>query len=146
MGAAAEALSKALKPKQQIKHPIPLHKIRRNATGRFSRISLPPEASPAYNLSVSRFTKSYKTAFGQPLSGGVHVHNRQDAGTLPDYQPARQGNEDIFGIQEEISLTIADQLKLKMLTGEKEKILKRHTEDHEAYELYLKGLHFWRRH
>jgi TolB-like protein/tRNA A-37 threonylcarbamoyl transferase component Bud32 len=53
--------------------------------------------------------------------------------------------KDIFDIQEEISLTIADHLKLKMLKGEKEKILKRHTEDHEAYELYLKGLYFWKR-
>ena len=53
--------------------------------------------------------------------------------------------KDIFDIQEEISLTIVDHLKLKLLKGEKEKILKRYTEDHEAYELYLKGLHFWRR-
>ncbi|MBN1831642.1 MAG: protein kinase [Deltaproteobacteria bacterium] len=53
--------------------------------------------------------------------------------------------KDIFDIQEEISLSIVDQLKLNLLKGEKEKILKRHTEDPEAYELYLKGLHFWRR-
>lgn len=53
--------------------------------------------------------------------------------------------KDIFDIQEEISLTIVDHLKLKMLKGEKEKVLKRHTEDHEAYELYLKGLYFWKR-
>jgi TolB-like protein/tRNA A-37 threonylcarbamoyl transferase component Bud32/Tfp pilus assembly protein PilF len=53
--------------------------------------------------------------------------------------------KDIFDIQEEISLTIVDNLKLKMLKGEKEKILKRRTENPEAYELYLKGLYFWRR-
>jgi tetratricopeptide (TPR) repeat protein len=53
--------------------------------------------------------------------------------------------KDIFDIQEEISMTIVDQLKLKMLKNEKEKILKRHTDDHEAYELYLKGLYFWKR-
>ena len=53
--------------------------------------------------------------------------------------------KDIFNIQEEISLTIVDHLKLKLLKGEKEKILKRHTDDPKAYELYLKGLHFWRR-
>ena len=53
--------------------------------------------------------------------------------------------KDIFDIQEEISLTIVDHLKLKMLKGEKEKILKRATEDHEAYESYLKGLYFWKR-
>jgi non-specific serine/threonine protein kinase len=53
--------------------------------------------------------------------------------------------KDIFDIQEEISLTIVDHLKLKLLKGEKEKILKRHTEDHEAYEYYLKGRYFWYR-
>jgi eukaryotic-like serine/threonine-protein kinase len=53
--------------------------------------------------------------------------------------------KDIFDIQEEISLAIVDQLKLKLLKGEKEKILKRATEDHEAYDLYLKGRYFWYR-
>jgi tetratricopeptide (TPR) repeat protein len=36
-------------------------------------------------------------------------------------------------------------LKLKLLEGEKEKILRRRTENHEAYEAYLKGLYFWKR-
>jgi len=53
--------------------------------------------------------------------------------------------KDIFDIQEEISLTIVDHLKLKLLKGEKEKILKRATEDHEAYDRYLKGRYFWNR-
>ncbi|MBM3312517.1 MAG: tetratricopeptide repeat protein, partial [Candidatus Aminicenantes bacterium] len=53
--------------------------------------------------------------------------------------------KDIFDIQEEIALAIVDQLKLRLLKGEKEKILKRATENPEAYELYLRGLHFWRR-
>jgi len=53
--------------------------------------------------------------------------------------------KDIFDIQEEISLTIVDHLKLKLLKDEKEKILKRHTEDHEAYDYYLKGRYFWYR-
>jgi len=53
--------------------------------------------------------------------------------------------KDIFDIQEEMSLTIVDQLKLKLLKGEKEKILKRSTEDYEAYDDYLKGRYFWYR-
>ncbi len=53
--------------------------------------------------------------------------------------------KDIFDIQEEISLTIVDHLKLKLLEGEKEKILRRRTENPEAYECYLKGLYFWKR-
>jgi serine/threonine protein kinase len=53
--------------------------------------------------------------------------------------------KDIFDIQEEISLTLVEHLKLKLLKGEKDKVLKRHTDDHEAYESYLKGLYFWKR-
>jgi TolB-like protein len=53
--------------------------------------------------------------------------------------------KDIFDIQEEISLTIVDHLKVKLLKGEKEKILKRPTEDHEAYDCYLRGRYFWYR-
>jgi tetratricopeptide (TPR) repeat protein len=53
--------------------------------------------------------------------------------------------KDIFDIQEEISLTIVDHLKLTLLKDEKEKILKRFTDDHEAYDCYLKGRYFWYR-
>jgi serine/threonine protein kinase/Tfp pilus assembly protein PilF len=53
--------------------------------------------------------------------------------------------EDIFEIQDEISLTIAETLKIKLLKKEKEAVIKRHTEDHEAYELYLQGNYFWNR-
>ncbi len=49
---------------------------------------------------------------------------------------------DIFAIQDEISLTIVDKLRVHLLGEEKSKIVKRHTEDPEAYNLYLKGLYF----
>ncbi len=50
--------------------------------------------------------------------------------------------EDIFAIQDEISLAIVDHLKVKLLAREKAAIEKRPTDDLEAYNLYLKGLHF----
>lgn len=53
--------------------------------------------------------------------------------------------DDIFAIQDEISLAIMDNLKLKLIKGEKTKIVKRHTENKEAYNLYLKGRYFWNR-
>jgi TolB-like protein/Tfp pilus assembly protein PilF len=53
--------------------------------------------------------------------------------------------DDIFAIQDEISLAIVDNLRVKLLKGEKTKIVKRHTEDKEAYSLYLKGRYFWNR-
>jgi len=51
--------------------------------------------------------------------------------------------KDIFDIQDEISLAIVDALKVKLLGAEKAAVLKRHTENTEAHELYLKGRYFW---
>jgi len=51
--------------------------------------------------------------------------------------------EDIFAIQEEITLAIVDNLKISLLGDEKENLIKRHTQEPEAYNLYLQGRHFW---
>jgi serine/threonine protein kinase/Tfp pilus assembly protein PilF len=53
-----------------------------------------------------------------------------------------QEMEDIFAIQDEISLAIADKLKIELIGEEKSKLTKRYTEDVEAYNLYLKGNYF----
>jgi len=50
--------------------------------------------------------------------------------------------EDIFALQDEISLAIVDKLKIKLLRENKVKVVKRHTKVPEAYNLYLKG-HFY---
>jgi TolB-like protein len=49
--------------------------------------------------------------------------------------------QDVFAIQEEISLAIVAILKVKLLGEEKAAIVMRHTENLEAYNLYLKGNH-----
>lgn len=51
--------------------------------------------------------------------------------------------KDIFSIQEEISLAIVEKLKVNIRGGAKGGILKRHTENQEAYQYYLKGLYYW---
>jgi serine/threonine protein kinase/Flp pilus assembly protein TadD len=81
---------------------------------------------------------------GQRLRITAQLINVEDGYHLWSGQFDRE-MKDIFDIQEEISLTIVDHLKLKLLKGEKEKILKRHTEDHEAHDCYLKGRYFWYR-
>jgi TolB-like protein/Flp pilus assembly protein TadD len=53
--------------------------------------------------------------------------------------------KDVFDIQEEISLRIVDHLKLQLLQEERDRILKRATDDHEAYDCYLKGRYAWYR-
>jgi len=50
---------------------------------------------------------------------------------------------DIFVLQDEISIAIVDNLKVKLLGEEKAKIVKHYTENLEAYNLYLQGRYFW---
>jgi serine/threonine-protein kinase len=65
-----------------------------------------------------------------------------DESLLWSEQYSRELN-DIFAIQDEISLAIVDKLKLELLAEEKSELMKRYTENVEAYNLYLKGLYFW---
>jgi len=51
--------------------------------------------------------------------------------------------DDVFAIQDEISLAIVERLKVKLLGDEGERLVKRHTESLEAHNLYLRGRYFW---
>ena len=50
---------------------------------------------------------------------------------------------DIFVVQDEISNEISEKLRLQLTQAEKKRLRKRHTENDEAYRLYLKGRHYW---
>jgi eukaryotic-like serine/threonine-protein kinase len=52
---------------------------------------------------------------------------------------------DIFLIQDEISNEISGKLRLQLTRAEKKRLIRRHTEDPEAYRLYLQGRHHWNR-
>ena len=52
---------------------------------------------------------------------------------------------DIFVVQDEISSEISEKLRLQLTRAEKKQLTKRHTENAEAYRLYLKGRHHWNR-
>jgi serine/threonine protein kinase/Tfp pilus assembly protein PilF len=53
--------------------------------------------------------------------------------------------DDVFAIQDEISMAVVDKLKGELLEADKEKVTKRHTVNKDAYNLYLKGRYFWNR-
>jgi serine/threonine protein kinase/tetratricopeptide (TPR) repeat protein len=53
--------------------------------------------------------------------------------------------DDIFATQDEISSEISEKLRLQLTRAEKKQLTKRHTENAEAYRLYLKGRHHWNR-
>jgi serine/threonine protein kinase len=50
---------------------------------------------------------------------------------------------DIISLQEQIAGDIADKLRSKLSSSEKQQVTKQGTHDPEAYELYLKGLYSW---
>ena len=50
---------------------------------------------------------------------------------------------DVFAIQDEITLAIVEKMEVELLSEEQLALEKRYTEDLEAYNLYLKGRHFW---
>jgi serine/threonine protein kinase/Tol biopolymer transport system component/Tfp pilus assembly protein PilF len=50
---------------------------------------------------------------------------------------------DIFEVQEEIAHEISEALRLRLTGKEQKRLAKRYTENTEAYQLYLKGLHFF---
>jgi serine/threonine protein kinase/lipoprotein NlpI len=53
--------------------------------------------------------------------------------------------EDIFAIQDEISLAIVEKLRGKLLKEEKSKLVRRYTGNEQAHNLYLKGRYYWNR-
>jgi TolB-like protein/Tfp pilus assembly protein PilF len=50
---------------------------------------------------------------------------------------------DIFEVQEEIAREISDKLRVRLTGKERKRLAKRHTENAEAYKLYLKGRFHW---
>ncbi len=51
--------------------------------------------------------------------------------------------EDVFAIQDEIARTIVNTLKIKLVGETEVPLIKRYTQNLEAYNLYLKGRYFW---
>jgi len=57
----------------------------------------------------------------------------------------RRNPSDIFALQESIAHEIAENLRLRLTGAEEERLVKRHTSDAEAYQLYLRGRYHFHR-
>ncbi len=53
--------------------------------------------------------------------------------------------KDVFDIQDEISRAIVQALKLKLIGNQQQQLIKRYTDNIEAYQLHLKGRYHWNR-
>jgi len=57
----------------------------------------------------------------------------------------RRRMDEILTLQDEIAAEISDQLRLKLSRDQQKQLVRRSTENTEAYQLYLKGRHYWRK-
>jgi len=93
-------------------------------------------------LNVNTVLEGSVRKSGNRLRISVQLINCADGYHLWSERYDRQ-MEDIFDVQDEIALAIVDALKVKLLGKEKDAILKRYTDNVEAYQLYLKGRYYW---
>jgi TolB-like protein/Tfp pilus assembly protein PilF len=86
------------------------------------------------------------------LTGSVELRDQSIIVTM-ELSDVNEGNQlwghtykkslsDIYLIQEEISKDVTENLKIRVSGAEERKLTKRYTENAEAYQDYLKGLHF----
>ena len=50
---------------------------------------------------------------------------------------------DIFDVQDQIATEISEKLRVRLTSDQRKRLIKRHTHDPEAYQLYLKGRFYW---
>ncbi len=75
---------------------------------------------------------------GNRLRISVQLVNASDGFHLWSERYDRE-MQDIFELQDEITLSVTDALKVRLLGKDRDVVLKRYTDDAEAYELFLKG-------
>ncbi|MEP6705500.1 MAG: tetratricopeptide repeat protein, partial [Acidobacteriota bacterium] len=89
-------------------------------------------------LSVKNVLQGSVRRAGNRLRISVQLVNAADGFHLWSERYDRE-MQDIFELQDEITLSVVDALKVKLLGEEIEVVLKRYTHNAEAYELFLKG-------
>src|SRR6266404_6030388 len=89
-------------------------------------------------LSVKTVLEGSVRRSGNRLRITVQLVNASDGYQLWTERYDRE-MQDIFNVQDEITLAIVDALKLKLFSEEKAALLKRYTDNPEAYQLYLQG-------
>ncbi|HVG34444.1 MAG TPA: protein kinase [Pyrinomonadaceae bacterium] len=99
----------------------------------------------ARSLNVDTILEGSVRKSGTRLRILVRLVNAADGYQLWSERYDRQ-MQDIFDVQDEITLAVVDALKVQLLGEEKAVVLKRYTDNTEAYELYLKGRFHYNKH
>jgi serine/threonine-protein kinase len=115
--------------------------IARGSVFRYKGKEIDPQAV-GQELRVDTVLMSQMSQRGDELSISVELVKVQDNSHIWG-KKFTQRLEDIFSIEEEIAKEITMALQMKLTGEEKEALVRRYTEDREAYNLYLKGRYYW---
>lgn len=74
----------------------------------------------------------------------VQLHRLPDGASLWSGK-FDQNSGDLFGLEDSIAGQVADGLLLNLTAGERSRLMKRYTENGEAWQAYLRGRYFWNR-
>ena len=81
---------------------------------------------------------------GSRLRITVQLSNASDGYHLWSTRYDRE-MDDVFALQEEIARAVVETLKVHLTTGSEAPLMRRHTDDLEAYHLYLQAQYYWTR-
>ncbi len=81
--------------------------------------------------------------FGDNLVIKTELVDTLDGAQLWGDQYQRQF-ANVFTLEEELSRDIAEKLRLRLDSEERQRLTKRYTDNHEAYQAYLRGRHYWK--
>ena len=93
-------------------------------------------------LGVENVLEGSVQVAGDNLRVTARISNVQD-GRQVWSQIYNRKMADMFAIQDDIANAIVTALKIKLLGDQQERLVKRYTENMEAYKHYLEGLHYW---
>ncbi|NIM91463.1 MAG: protein kinase [Candidatus Aminicenantes bacterium] len=115
--------------------------IARSSVFRYKGREIDPQAV-GQELDVDAVLVSRMSRLGDELFMSVELIKVQDNSRIWGNRYRRTISE-IFGVQEEITDSITDNLRLRLTGEERERIRKRYTENSEAFLAYSKGRYFW---
>jgi TolB-like protein/DNA-binding winged helix-turn-helix (wHTH) protein/Tfp pilus assembly protein PilF len=95
-------------------------------------------------LGVEQIVTGRVVQRGDNLVINVELVNARDGTQLWGEQYNRRAT-DVLQVQSEISREIAEKLRLRFITGERQQLTRRESVNPQAYELLLKGRFYWRK-
>jgi len=113
----------------------------RSSVFRYKRPDVDPQAA-GRDLKVQAVLAGRVTKRGDQLAVSAELVDTRTNHQIWGDQYNRKLT-DVMAIQDEISQEISDKLRVRLTGDDKKRLVKRHTENAEAYGLYLKGRYQW---